>query len=142
PGYSLDVGKSRAEAQEIMKKLGYGPDKHLQVKISARNLAIYRDPAAILIDQMKNIWIDGEIELVETAQWLPKLIRSDFVMALSLLGSGLDDPDQNFYENYICDSNRNYMRQATCWRPEVKGIKQMANSIYNGWRFEDVWLDK
>jgi peptide/nickel transport system substrate-binding protein len=188
PGYSPDIGKSRGEAQEIMKKLGYGPDKHLQVKISARNLAIYRDPAAILIDQMKNIWIDGEIELVETAQWLPKLIRSDFVMALSLLGSGLDDPDQNFYENYICDSNRNYihscdreldkmidqqsmetdrakrkqmvneidkrltervvrpilyyMRQATCWRPEVKGIKQMANSIYNGWRFEDVWLDK
>jgi len=188
PGYAPDVAKSRAAAQEIMKKLGYGPKKHLAVKISARNLAIYRDPAAILIDQMKNIWIDGEIELVETAQWLPKLIRSDFVMALSLLGSGLDDPDQNFYENYICDSNRNYihscdrdldkmideqsmetdkpkrkamvneidkrltervvrpilyyMRQATCWRPEVKGVKQMANSIYNGWRFEDVWLDK
>ena len=188
PGYAPDVAKSRAEAQEMMKKLGYGPDKHLSVKISARNLAIYRDPAAILIDQMKNIWIDGEIELIETAQWLPKLIRSDFVMALSLLGSGLDDPDQNFYENYICDSNRNYthscdrdldkmideqsmetdkqkrqamvnqidkrltervvrpilyyMRQATCWRPELKGIKQMSNSIYNGWRLEDVWLDK
>jgi peptide/nickel transport system substrate-binding protein len=34
------------------------------------------------------------------------------------------------------------MRQATCWRPEVKGVKLMSNSIYNGWRFEDVWLDK
>ncbi len=188
PGYDPDVAKSRAAAQEIMKKLGYGPDKHLAVKISARNLAIYRDPAAILIDQLKNVWIDGEIELVETAQWLPRLVRSDFVMAQSLVGSGLDDPDQNFYENYICDSNRNYthtcdreldkmidqqsmetdlqkrkemvwaidsrlqervvrpilysMRQATCWRPEVKGIKLMSNSIYNGWRFEDVWLDK
>jgi peptide/nickel transport system substrate-binding protein len=188
PGYDPDVAKSRAAAQEIMQKLGYGPDKHLPVKISARNLAIYRDPAAILIDQLKNIWIDGEIELVETAQWLPKLVRSDFVMAQSLVGSGLDDPDQNFYENYVCASNRNYthtcdreldtmvdqqsaepdrqkrkelvwqidarlqervvrpifysMRQATCWRPEVKGIKLMSNSIYNGWRFEDVWLDK
>jgi peptide/nickel transport system substrate-binding protein len=188
PGYDPDVAKSRAAAQELMKKAGYGPDKHLAVKISARNLAIYRDPAAILIDQLKNIWIDGEIELVETAQWLPKLVRSDFVMAQSLVGSGLDDPDQNFYENYICDSNRNYthtcdrdldkmidqqstepdqqkrkeivweidrrlqervvrpilysMRQATCWRPEVKGVKLMSNSIYNGWRFEDVWLDK
>jgi peptide/nickel transport system substrate-binding protein len=188
PGYDPDVTKSRAAAQAIMQKLGYGPDKHLAVKISARNLAIYRDPAAILIDQLKNIWIDGEIELVETAQWLPKLIRSDFVMAQSLLGSGLDDPDQNFYENYICGSNRNYthtcnkdidalidqqsaepdpqkrkemvwaidrqltdrvvrpilyyMRQATCWRPEVKGVKLMSNSIYNGWRFEDVWLDR
>ena len=24
---------------------------------------------------------------------------------------------------------------------EVKGIKLMSNSIHNGWRFEDVWLD-
>ena len=34
------------------------------------------------------------------------------------------------------------MRQATCWRPEVKNLKLQANSIYNDWRFEDVWLDK
>src|SRR5258708_38693288 len=87
PGYEPDVAKSRAAAQAIMQKLGYGPDKHLAVKISARNLAIYRDPAAILIDQLKNIWIDGEIELVETAQWLPKLVRPDFVRAQILLAS-------------------------------------------------------
>jgi hypothetical protein len=24
----------------------------------------------------------------------------------------------------------------------VKGLTTMVNSIYNGWRFEDVWLDK
>ena len=35
-----------------------------------------------------------------------------------------------------------YMRKATCWRPEVKGVTVMANSSYNGWRMEDVWLDK
>src|SRR5437762_5952464 len=57
PGYDPDIAKSRAEAQKIMQTLGYGPDKHLAVKISARNLAIYRDPAAILADQLKNIRI-------------------------------------------------------------------------------------
>jgi peptide/nickel transport system substrate-binding protein len=31
---------------------------------------------------------------------------------------------------------------ATCWQPYVKGLTIMVNSIYNGWRFEDVWLDK
>ena len=31
---------------------------------------------------------------------------------------------------------------ATCWRPEVKGVKLAVNSIYNHWRFEDVWLDR
>jgi len=24
----------------------------------------------------------------------------------------------------------------------VKGYTPMVNSVYNGWRFEDVWLDK
>jgi peptide/nickel transport system substrate-binding protein len=24
----------------------------------------------------------------------------------------------------------------------VKGLVLQVNSIYNGWRFEDVWLDK
>ena len=35
-----------------------------------------------------------------------------------------------------------YSRTATCWWPQVKGLTIMTNSIYNGWRFEDVWLDK
>ena len=33
-------------------------------------------------------------------------------------------------------------RAATCWHPHLKGFVQHANSIYNNWRFEDVWLDK
>jgi len=35
-----------------------------------------------------------------------------------------------------------HMRQGTCWRPEVKGVNLQVNSIYNGWRMEEVWLDK
>ena len=35
-----------------------------------------------------------------------------------------------------------YTRGATCWQPYVKGLTMMVNSIYNGWRMEDVWLDK
>ena len=35
-----------------------------------------------------------------------------------------------------------YTRGATCWQPQVKGLTTMVNSLYNGWRFEDVWLDK
>ena len=30
----------------------------------------------------------------------------------------------------------------TCWQPAVKGVVLQINSIYNDWRFEDVWLDK
>jgi peptide/nickel transport system substrate-binding protein len=30
----------------------------------------------------------------------------------------------------------------TCWHPHVKGHVLHQNSIYNNWRFENVWLDK
>ena len=30
----------------------------------------------------------------------------------------------------------------TCWYPNVKGLVLHQNSIYNGARFEGVWLDK
>ena len=31
---------------------------------------------------------------------------------------------------------------ATCTQPQVKGYASMVNSIYNGFRFEEVWLDR
>jgi peptide/nickel transport system substrate-binding protein len=186
-GYGPDVQKNREEARGMMRSLGYGPDNRLKLKVVARNIAWYRDPAAILIDQLKEIWIDAELETVETANWVPKLMRKDFTVAMSLSGSAVDDPDNQFYENYSCGSSRNYtgcnleidalikkqsaepdpvkrkelvwqierkliedavrpiiffMRQGTCWQPEVKGLTLMDNSIFNSWRMEDVWLDR
>ena len=35
-----------------------------------------------------------------------------------------------------------YSRQGTCRQPYVKGLTIMVNSVFNGWRMEDVWLDK
>jgi len=188
PGYGPDIAKNRAEAREIMKKLGYGPDKRLELKVSTRNVATYRDPAVILIDQLKEVYVDGVLDTVETANWHSKVTRKDYKIALNNTGSGVDDPDQQFFENYACGSDRNYsgycnpeldkkfveqssmtdqeqrkklvweidrqlqldgarpiifhLRAATCWQPQVKGLTIMVNSIYNGWRFEDVWLDK
>jgi peptide/nickel transport system substrate-binding protein len=34
-----------------------------------------------------------------------------------------------------------YGRIGTCWQPRVKGYTVQVNSIYNGSRFEDLWLD-
>ena len=93
PGYDPDVPKNRAEARKIMEKLGYGPNKRLSVTVSSRNIGVYRDPAVILIDQIKEIYIDGVLEPVETANWFPKIARKDFMVAGNLTGSGVDDPD-------------------------------------------------
>ena len=34
-----------------------------------------------------------------------------------------------------------HYRLGTCWYPRVHGITVMVNSIFNGWRFEEAWLD-
>jgi peptide/nickel transport system substrate-binding protein len=188
PGYGPDIKANRDEARKLMLKAGYGPDKHLAVKVSTRNIPVYRDPAVILIDQLKTINIDAELEVVETANWFPKIARKDFSLGLNLTGNAVDDPDQSFYENFSCGSERNYTnycnkdieklfdqqseevdvakrkklvwdidkklqddvarpvifyaRTGTCWQPYVKGVTVMVNSSYNGYRYEDVWLDK
>ena len=188
PGYGSDVAKNRAEARKIMEKLGYGPDKRLEIKISTRNFPAWRDPAVILSSQLKEIYIDGELDFVDTALWYPKMARKDFTVGAVPMESGVDDPDQMFYENFYTNAARNYAgysdpefdklvnRQsmetdpvrrkeivwqaerklaeamfrpvtfypagAGCWQPWVKGYTMMTNSIYNGWRMEDVWLDK
>jgi len=107
PGYDPDVQKNRAEARQIMRKLGYGPDNRLALKVSTRNIPPFRDPAVILIDQLKDVFVDGELEMVETALWYPKMYRKDFKIGLNLTGSGAD-PDQQLYENYACGAPRNY----------------------------------
>src|SRR5438874_9218798 len=77
PGYDTDIAKSRAEARKIMEKLGYGPNNRLAVTVSSRNIPTYRQPAVILIDQLKEIYIDAVLEPVETAHWFPKVMRKE-----------------------------------------------------------------
>src|SRR5262249_17172076 len=108
PGYGPDIEKNRAEAREIMQKLGYGPDKRLAVTVTTRNVAAYRDPAVILIDQLKQIYIDGTLNAIDTTQWYPTVMRKEYTLAFTVTETGLDDPDQMFYENYFCGSERNY----------------------------------
>src|SRR2546429_9181755 len=108
PGYGPDVQKNRAEARAIMQKLGYGPDKRISVKMVTRDIPPYRDPAVILIDQLKQVYIDAELDPVDTTQWYPKMNRKDFAVALNLTGNGIDDPDQALFENYVCGAEGNY----------------------------------
>ena len=124
PGYSGDAQKNRVEAQTIMQQLGYGPGNRLPVKISTRNLAVYRDPAAILIDQLKEIYIDGELDTVETVNWFPKIARKDFMVGANLTGSGVDDPDAYFFEHYACGSERNYTNYCN---PELEKMYQQQS---------------
>ena len=108
PGYGADIAKNREQARAIVQKLGYGPDKRLPVTVTTRNVAAYRDPAVILISQLKDIYIDGTLDAIDTTQWYPTVMRKDYAVGFTVTETGLDDPDQMFYENYYCGSDRNY----------------------------------
>jgi peptide/nickel transport system substrate-binding protein len=107
-GYGPDTASNIAEAREIMEKLGYSDAKPLGIKIQTRNLPTYRDPAVIVIDQLKKIYIAGELDILETPQWYARLARKDYTIGLNVTGVSVDDPDGNIVENYSCKSERNY----------------------------------
>jgi peptide/nickel transport system substrate-binding protein len=188
PGYGPDVAQNRAAAREIMHGLGYGPDRRLAVTVSTRNVEGYRDAAVIVIDQLREVYIDGTLELIDTANWFPRVLRKDYTVGVTVSEGGLDEPDQKFYETYVCGAARNYSgycsketdalierqsmepdpdkrrqlvweierrlaedssrpvllysRFANCRQPWLKGLTIMSNSRFNGWRMEDVWLDR
>jgi peptide/nickel transport system substrate-binding protein len=108
PGFGPDVARNREEARRIMTELGYGPQKPLKIRIGTRDLAVYRDPAVLLIDQLKHVFIEGELEIIESALWYTRLARKDFQVAMNVGGSATDDPDITFYEHFACGSERNY----------------------------------
>jgi len=187
PGYDPDVPKNRAEARRIMERLGYGAGNRLKIKVSTRDLPTFRDPAVLLIDQLKEVYVDGELEVIDTTVYYPKIQRKDFTIGLNNQTSG-PDPDRTFGLFYLCGANSNwdgycnpdvdkmieqqsvepdegrrkelvwaiekklaedgarpiifYTRMGTCWRPDVKGLTIMVNSLFNGNRMEEVWLDR
>jgi peptide/nickel transport system substrate-binding protein len=108
PGHSPDIQKSRAEGRKIMEKLGYTTDKPLKIKLATRNIAIYRDPAVILIDQLKQVHIDAELDPIDSSVWYNKIAKKDYQIGMNLTGVAVDDPDVNFYENFYSKSERNY----------------------------------
>ncbi len=137
PGYGPDVQKNRAEAREIMKKLGYGPDKRLSVTVTTRNAGGYRDPAVLMIDQLKEVYIDGTLNAIDTTQWYPTVMRKDYAVGLTVSENGLDDPDQQFYENFACGAERNYTGYCS---PEVdKLIDQQSSEADTEKRRQLVW---
>ena len=108
PGYDPDVAASRAKARKIMEKLGYGPDKPLPVTVTTRNVQPYRDAAVILIGQLKEIYVNADLNPIDTTQWYPTLMRKDYKVAVNVTETAVDDPDVAFYENYKCGAPRNY----------------------------------
>ncbi len=136
-GYGPDFAKNIAEAQGIMQKLGYSETKPLAIKIQTRNLPTYRDAAVILTDQLKRIYIIGELDILDTPRWYAKLAKKDYTIGLNVTGVSVDDPDGNIVENYSCKSERNYTQYCN---PEVdKLLAAQSRELDREKRKKIVW---
>ncbi len=135
-GYG-NVEANRAEAKKIMEKLGYSASNPLKTKVSTRNIPQYRDPAVLLIDQLKQIYVEAELEVVDTTIWHAKAARKEYTIGLNLTGMSVDDPDPVLYENYACKSERNYTQYCN---PEVdRLIDQQSQELDVEKRKRLVW---
>ena len=145
-------------------------------------------PGVILIDQLKQIRIDGGARDIDTAVYYNRVFKKDYLVAMNFSGSGSDDPESRCSRAtpaarcatrtatatrrstalFEAQSRRPTRRSAgrwcgrrpassrrtsparsssTRWRPAAGSPRQgttlsRTNSIYNGWRFEDIWLDR
>jgi peptide/nickel transport system substrate-binding protein len=107
PGYDTDIEKNRGQARQIMQKLGYGPNNPLKIAVSASDISFYRDPAIVLIDQLKQIYIDAELEAIDSTRYYPKIMREEYTVGLNLQTSG-PDPDPILELFYGCRSSLNW----------------------------------
>jgi hypothetical protein len=138
------------------------------------------------------VWLIAETASAQKPGGVLQISHRDSPASMSTLENTrravVDDPDQQLYESYACESDRNFTgycnrrledlfhrqsretdprrrrklvwdidwtlqeegarpvifhtRGATCWQAQVKGLTTMVNSMVNGWRMEDVWLDR
>ena len=126
PGFG-DPLKTRAEARQLLTDAGFGPGRPLRITMSTRAIALYIDQATYVIDQLNQVGIEATLEQVESAQWYAKLTRGEYFLGANLTGIGVDDPDANFYENYVCGSSRNYAQYCN---PEIdRMIEQQSQAL-------------
>jgi len=107
PGYDPDVEKNGTQARQLMQKVGYGSGKPLPIKVSIRDLPPFRNTAVLLIDQLKQIYIAGQLEILDTSLFYPAILCKDFTVGVNFQTSG-PDPDPILDLFFGCGSSLNW----------------------------------
>src|SRR6185295_974112 len=107
-GNDVVIGGDKAKAKQLLATAGFTATTPLKVEVVTRNLAIYRDMASFVLGELKQAGVDATLRTIETVQWYGIATRKDFQLGANISGYGVDDPDSNFFEHYLCRSSRNY----------------------------------
>ena len=126
PGYGK-ADEMKDQARKLLRESGITPQNPLKVEMGVRAIAIYLDMASFVVNELKQVGIEGTLKQVETAQWHPMATRGDYTIGANLTGLGTDDPDANFYENYACGSPRNYSQY--CNEEMMKAFERQSQEL-------------
>jgi peptide/nickel transport system substrate-binding protein len=107
PGYG-DPAKNKAQSRRLLAEAGYSAQKPLRIVVSTRGTDVWVQPAVWAMGELKEVGVVAEVLQVEPGNWNSVLARRDFQMAMNATAVAIDDPDAVFYENYSCNSERNY----------------------------------
>ena len=100
--------QSQKQAQQILRSKGYSSANPLPLLISTRDVRIYRNAATLLAGQLSQTFIRPTIRVIERSLWHARIRKGDFQIGMNITGLGPDDPDAMYFENYVCESERNY----------------------------------
>jgi len=128
PGFGKNVERNRAEARKLMEEAGYGPNKKLKTTFIVRNSAPeFLMGATLAADQLRSIYIEGDVEQKEYTVFTGAIIKGAYTTAFETSGSAIDDPDVVLYENFKCESIRNYNKY--CNREVEAKIDEQSSTL-------------
>jgi peptide/nickel transport system substrate-binding protein len=131
PGYGAPA-EQKAGARKLLAAAGHGPSSPLRVEVLTRAIATYVDFASFVVNELKQVGVEGTLKQVDTNQWYSLLGRKELQLGANVNGFGLDDPDAIFYETYGCGSMRNYT--SYCDEGAMKLIDQQSAELDPGKR--------
>ncbi len=147
PTAETDMTKRMQMAQDLMKQLGYGPDKLARPVLPLQQGFSNQGWASVQQDLSK-IWIEPQATVVTYAQAVEKASAGEFDMYSHGYITNRMDPDQWFYEQVYSTSDRNYGKYTN---PEMDALidkmsreqdpakrKQMVDQLSTMWLKDDV----
>jgi peptide/nickel transport system substrate-binding protein len=126
-GKDVPAGNDQVRARALLAEAGHGPNNPLKLEIVTRNIAIYRDGAAFVVDNLRQVAVESTLRLIETTQWYGLSVRREYQIGSSIAGYGVDDPDSILSESFLCKSARNY--QGYCDEGVDRLIAQQSQEL-------------
>ena len=83
----------------------------------------------LLIGQLKEIYVDGELEMVDTTNWFPKVLRKDFTVGMVVSENGLDDSVGRSPDRVTPEDVRRYQLRLASIRTTVPTLNAGANAL-------------